>query len=72
MQNAFREDGRRTQRLTDELEVELVGDWEVETRKTFDLGPYNVTEDQQHVFWSNGNIPTTELVAHVPGALVLS
>ncbi|KAL5523055.1 hypothetical protein ACEPAF_1322 [Sanghuangporus sanghuang] len=71
VQNAFREDGRRTAKLTDELEVEVLGDWEIETRKSFDLGPYNVTEDQQHVFWSDGNILATQLVAHVPGYTIL-
>lgn len=68
VQNAFREDGRRLPKLTDELEVAVLGDWEIDARKVYDLGPAGVTVDQQHEYWSNGNIPSTELVAHVPGA----
>ncbi|EJC99377.1 uncharacterized protein FOMMEDRAFT_160990 [Fomitiporia mediterranea MF3/22] len=71
VQNVFREDGRRSSKFADDLEVAVLGDWEIESRKQYDLGPGGVTEDQHHLYWGNGNIPSTNLVAHVPGYTIL-
>lgn len=67
VQDAFRDDGRRNTKYTDDLESEILGDWEIETRKQHDLGPYGLTENNQFSDWSNGDIPQTKLVGHVPG-----
>ena len=68
----FRKDGRRASQFVDPLEVDILGDWDIELRKQHDLAPYGVTEDTQHFFWESGDIPRSKLVAHVPGTLFVS
>ncbi|KAI5119879.1 hypothetical protein M0805_008550 [Coniferiporia weirii] len=70
-QKVFREDGRRAPQFADTLEEEILGDWDIEGKAVHDLGPIGLTEDQQHGEWKNGDIPVTQLVAHVPGFTIL-
>lgn len=65
--NILRKDGRRAKQYADALETDVLGDWEINTRKSHDLSPYGVTEEAQHVFWEGGDVPRSTLVAHVPG-----
>ncbi|THH03466.1 hypothetical protein EW145_g6229, partial [Phellinidium pouzarii] len=71
VQGILREDGRRVPQFTDELEQEILGDWEIEKKSVYDLGPAGIAEDQQHREWKSGAILSTELVAHVPGFTIL-
>ena len=66
-EHVLRKDGRRTQKYADGLESAILGDWEIEKRRRHDLSPYGVTEDTQHEFWEEGDVPRSKLVAHVPG-----
>ncbi|KAH8113857.1 hypothetical protein DFH11DRAFT_1878110 [Phellopilus nigrolimitatus] len=71
VQDLLSADGRRRAPYVDPLERAILGDWEVDARRTHDLGPHGVSADDQLKTWPDGNVPVTKLIAHVPGFTVL-
>lgn len=65
----YRPDGRRKPEFFDEMEREMLGDWEVDgpNKYVYDLGPHGRTAHQFQFSW-NRSPPPTEILAHVPGA----
>lgn len=66
--DVFRHDGRRLEQFADELEREIVGDWDDEQRPIYDLSPSGLSEDKQRKTWTHADVPVTSVLAHVPGS----
>lgn len=68
--NVFRHDGRRLEQFVDDLEREMVGDWDDERRPEYDLSPFGLSEDKQRKSWTHTDVPVSSLLAHVPGSQI--
>ncbi|KLO09006.1 hypothetical protein SCHPADRAFT_922465 [Schizopora paradoxa] len=69
--DVFRHDGRRLEQFADDLEREIVGDWDDEQRPIYDLSPSGLSEDKQRKTWTHADVPVTSVLAHVPGYTLL-
>ena len=73
VQDALREDGRRVEEYTDELELTILGDWEPDRRPVYDLGVAGATADQNKLRWDGiSTLPRTSLLAHVSGLSIVT
>ena len=63
---AFAEDGRRVLELQDNLELEIMGDWEPLRPVEFDLGPSGRTAREFKLEWGS-YLPLTSVLSHIPG-----